>query len=69
MYEQNPYYFKVQQEVYEETAVEDEEACLLLDGGRKSLWLDDKNEFGPVESFLEKGVELFYEYYKKTTTT
>lgn len=66
MYEQNPYYFKIQQEVYEETAIEDEEACLLLDGGRRALIDNDESEYGPVEPFLEMGVKLFYEYLEKT---
>lgn len=64
MYNSNPEYFKIEQEVYEETAIEDEEACMLLDAGRKSLWLDGNNEYGPIEPFLEKGVKLFYEYLK-----
>lgn len=66
LYQKNPDYFKVQQEVYEETAIEDEEACLLLDVGRKSLWIRGESEYGPIEPFLELGVKEFYEYLKKS---
>lgn len=66
MYEQNPEYFEIEQQVYEETAIEDEEACLLLDAGRKALFTSGEFEYGPIESFLEKGVKLFYEYIKKS---
>jgi choline monooxygenase len=65
MYDSNPEYFEIEQQVYEETAIEDEEACLLLDAGRKSLLMDGDSEYGPVEPFLEKGVNMFYDYYKK----
>lgn len=65
MYERNPEYFRIEQAVYEETATEDEEACLLLDAGRKALWLDEENELGPIEPFLEKGVLEFYKYLKE----
>jgi phenylpropionate dioxygenase-like ring-hydroxylating dioxygenase large terminal subunit len=66
MYEANPDYFRIEQEVYEETAIEDEEACLLLDAGRKSLFAEGGYEYGPVEPFLEMGVNEFYEYLKKS---
>lgn len=66
MYEKNPEYFKIEQGVYEETAIEDEEACLLLDAGRRALWIDGTCEYGPIESFLEKGVFEFYEFLKKS---
>ena len=62
LYETNPEYFKIEQDVYEETAVEDEEACLLLDAGRKALWIDGDEELGPIEPFLERGVKEFYQY-------
>jgi choline monooxygenase len=66
LYDRNPEYFKIEQEVYEETAIEDEEACLLLDSGRRALFMDNSSECGPIESFLENGVYEFYEYLKKS---
>lgn len=65
-YEKVPEYFQIEQEVYEETAIEDEEACLLLDAGRKSLFMDGNTEYGPIEPFLERGVLEFYEYLNET---
>jgi choline monooxygenase len=64
LYDSNPEYFRIEQEVYEETALEDEEACLLLDAGRRALWLNNESEYGPIETFLERGVKEFYEYMK-----
>jgi hypothetical protein len=34
-------------------AKEDEEACLLLDEGRRSLYLNQESETGYTDSFLE----------------
>jgi choline monooxygenase len=62
IYENFPQYYEAIQKVYSETAAEDEEACLLLDRGRSSLYLRGENEKGPCDPFLEAGVQKFYEY-------
>ena len=65
IYEKTPEYYQAIQKVYEETAAEDEVACLLLDRGRASLYLRGENEKGPCDPFLEAGVQHFYEYIHK----
>jgi hypothetical protein len=46
------------------TALEDEAACNLLHRGRKSLWLNDESESGPVEDKLEAGLSHFWNWYR-----
>jgi phenylpropionate dioxygenase-like ring-hydroxylating dioxygenase large terminal subunit len=65
LYERNPDYYRAIESVYVETAKEDEEACLLLDEGRRSLYLNQESELGFVDSFLEAGVDHFYQYIHK----
>jgi choline monooxygenase len=55
---------KIFEQVYNETALEDEDACLLLHRGRKSLWLSGESESGPVEEKLEAGLNHFWNWYK-----
>jgi len=62
LYQKNENYFKVEKEAYLETATEDNEACLLLEEGRRALYLNNEEIYGPIDSFLEKGVAEFYEY-------
>lgn len=62
IFEKYPEYYEAIENVYTETAKEDEEACLLLDAGRKSLYLRGENLKGPCDPFLEAGVQKFYEY-------
>lgn len=50
--------------VYDETALEDEDACNILHKGRKALWLNGENERGPIQSKLEAGVNHFWNWYK-----
>jgi phenylpropionate dioxygenase-like ring-hydroxylating dioxygenase large terminal subunit len=69
VYAQNPNYFETEKKVYLETAVEDDEACSLLDKGRKALYLNGEEEYGPVDSFLEAGVGKFYEHVANQTTS
>jgi choline monooxygenase len=57
-----PYYSSSFYKIYNETAVEDEEACLLLDKGRFSLYKNGENEKGYCEPFLEAGVQHFYDW-------
>lgn len=69
LYLKNPGYYKSLLNVYEETAAEDEEACLLLDSGRSSLYKKGECETGVCEPFLEAGVQHFYDWmYKKNKT-
>ncbi|GGF72142.1 aromatic ring-hydroxylating oxygenase subunit alpha [Alteromonas lipolytica] len=58
-------YFTAHKKAYMETAVEDEEACLLLEQGREALYLAGEEEYGPIESFLEAGVAEFYCYLSR----
>ena len=60
-----PEYYEAFQEIYNETALEDEEAFLLLDNGRYSLYNNDENETGYCEPFLEAGVQHFYDWMDK----
>ena len=50
-----------------ETAIEDEEACLLLEKGRRALYLSGEEEHGPIEPFLEAGVAHFYQWLARST--
>jgi len=60
-----PDYFAAEKAAYMETAVEDEEACLLLEKGRRALYLSGEEEQGPIEPFLEAGVAHFYDWLAK----
>lgn len=60
--ERVPNYFSSFEKVYTETAAEDEEACLLLDEGRASLYAGGENEIGYCDPFLEAGVQHFYDW-------
>jgi phenylpropionate dioxygenase-like ring-hydroxylating dioxygenase large terminal subunit len=52
--------------VYEETALEDEDACNIIHRGRKALWLSGENQIGPIQPKLEAGVKHFWDWYKRT---
>lgn len=67
--EKVPYYFSSFEKIYNETAAEDEEACLLLDSGRASLYVNGENETGYCEGFLEAGVRHFYNWMQKKIGT
>lgn len=56
--------------VYNETALEDEDACRIIHEGRKSLWLngEDQSE-GPVEPALEAGLTHFWNWIKANRTS
>lgn len=62
IYEETPAFYQAIEQVYSETAKEDEEACLLLERGRTSLYLNGESETGPCDPFLEAGVQHFYDY-------
>lgn len=59
---------EVFERVYNETALEDEEACLLLQKGRKALWLNGETESGPVHDKLEAGLTHFWEWLRSQET-
>ena len=65
VFEKHPDFYQSIEKVYEETAREDEEACLLLERGRASLHLNNESETGPCEPFLEAGVQHFYDWIHK----
>lgn len=65
LYKDMPDYFAAEKAAYMETAVEDEEACLLLEKGRRALYLSGEEEHGPIEPFLEAGVAHFYDWLAK----
>lgn len=62
----NPEYFIAEKDAYMETAVEDEQACLLLDEGRRAMYLN-KQEVNRayVEENLEAGVGEFYNFLSR----
>lgn len=62
LFENAPDYFELEKRAYMETAVEDEQACLLLEQGREALYLSKEDESGPIDSFLEAGVAHFYQF-------
>lgn len=66
IYENDPDFFTKEKSAYMETAEEDNEACLLLEKGRRSLFENNEESYGPIDSFLEKGVSEFYDYLKNS---
>lgn len=65
MYKENQDYFEAEKKAYLETAIEDNEACLLLEKGRESLFQNGEHMEGPIDQFLEAGVKEFYNYLDK----
>ena len=65
LYKEKPQYFEAMQKAYAETAVEDNDACMLLQKGREALHSRGDEKYGPIEDFLEKGVEEFYKFLAK----
>ncbi|APD86758.1 ring-hydroxylating oxygenase subunit alpha [Alteromonas sp. Mex14] len=66
LHEAMPHYFTAEKRAYMETAEEDEEACLLLEKGRRALFSTGEEEHGPIEPFLEAGVAHFYNWLAGT---
>jgi phenylpropionate dioxygenase-like ring-hydroxylating dioxygenase large terminal subunit len=58
-------FVEAQQAAYEETAIEDEEICLLMDEGRKALYEQGINEVGPYQSPMEDGLQHFHEFIRR----
>jgi len=49
-----------EQAAYKETAVEDEDICQRMQDGRKALFEQGLDEFGPYQSPMEDGMEHFH---------
>lgn len=60
-----PEYYKAHKKAYEETAKEDEVACLLLESGREALYRQGEEAQGIAHPFLELGVIKFYEFLER----
>jgi choline monooxygenase len=60
-------FVELHQQVYFETAKEDDEICYQLHNGRKSLYLAGKEEDGPYQIPLESGLQHFHEFLVRET--
>ncbi|MDX8379386.1 MAG: aromatic ring-hydroxylating dioxygenase subunit alpha [Gallionella sp.] len=58
-------YVEAEQRAYNETAVEDDEICLRMHQGRKSLYQRGIEEYGPYQSPTEDGMRHFHEYLRR----
>lgn len=58
-------YVQAQQAAYQETAIEDKEICQRMHDGRKALYHQGINEFGPYQHPMETGLEHFHLWYRK----
>ena len=58
-------YVKAQQAAYHETAIEDTEICQRMHDGRKGLFAQGLNEYGPYQHPLESGLEHFHLWYRR----
>lgn len=65
LFDNHPQFYSALEKVYNETAQEDEQACIMMEKGRRSLYLNYENEVGPCDEFLEAGVQHFYDYINK----
>lgn len=57
-------FVEAEQAAYAETAVEDEEICVRMTEGRRALYLQGRNEFGPYQSPMEDGMTHFHEFLR-----
>ena len=48
---------------YMETAEEDDEIAVMMDEGRRALYLRDRNDRGPYQIPLEEGMAQFHAWY------
>lgn len=55
-------YVAIQQQVYFETAKEDDEICYRMHEGRKALYRQGKEDFGPYQLPTEEGMKHFHEF-------
>jgi choline monooxygenase len=57
-------FVEAEQAAYKETAVEDEDICQRMQDGRKSLFEQGLDEFGPYQSPMEDGMEHFHRWIR-----
>ncbi|MEC5400264.1 aromatic ring-hydroxylating oxygenase subunit alpha [Uliginosibacterium sp. H1] len=60
-----PEFIEAEQAAYMETAVEDDEIAERMDRGRRALWQEGRNEWGPYQSPMEDGMQHFHEFYRR----
>ena len=58
-------FVEAEQFAYRETAKEDEEICVRMTEGRRALYTQGRNEFGPYQSPMEDGMIHFHEFLRK----
>lgn len=58
-------YVEAQQRAYDETAIEDEEICDRMTQGRRALYDQGIEEFGPYQSPMEDGLVHFHEFMRR----
>lgn len=56
---------EAQQAAYMEACIEDDEIGERVDAGRKALLQRGDNEFGPYQSPMDAGIQLFHGWYRK----
>ncbi|MGH8755544.1 MAG: SRPBCC family protein, partial [Burkholderiales bacterium] len=58
-------FVEIEQQAYNETAVEDDEICMRMTAGRKALYLAGENDAGPYQSPMEDGMQHFHEFLRR----
>jgi len=58
-------FVEAEQAAYLETAAEDDEIGERMEAGRRALWKQGRNEFGPYQSPLEDGMQHFHEFLRR----
>jgi phenylpropionate dioxygenase-like ring-hydroxylating dioxygenase large terminal subunit len=58
-------FVEAEQQAYIETAREDEEICVRMTEGRRALYQQGRNEFGPYQSPMEDGMIHFHEFLRR----
>jgi len=57
-------FVEAEQAAYKETAVEDDDICQRMQDGRKALFEQGRDEFGPYQSPMEDGMEHFHRWVR-----
>jgi choline monooxygenase len=57
-------FVEAEQAAYTETAVEDEDICQRMQDGRRALFEQGLDEFGPYQSPMEDGMEHFHRWIR-----
>ena len=58
-------FIEAEQAAYKETAVEDEEICQRMQDGRKALYSQGLDEYGPYQHPMETGMEHFHLWMRR----